>query len=236
MKRYHLSYVLLAVFAVQMFSGAEVVCNAQQNWEKSSYQSWGAVEVKSVLEASPWSRIIEQETALAAMVFGVSAPKVPERITVLLRSALPVRQALLRERQLAAKYDRLSPTDQAAFDTKNKALLDCPACAKYYVISVKCNHACYGGTFIEEHKKSFYLVNDKGERRELAGATPLPDSQGGAVFFFPRLNDKGESLLTIGSKELTFNSLIRAMVNLDSTSQKYKFDVTKMVRGSEIVF
>jgi len=236
MKRYRLCCVILAALFAQAFFGAMSVVRAQVGWEKTPYQSWSAADVKAVLEKSPWSRVVEQDTTIAPSMLGVNAPKMEVQATVLLRSAMPVRQALLRERQLLVKYDSMNAADRAAFDAKNKALLDCPACAKYYVISVRCNYACYGGSFIEDHKKSFYLMNDKGERREVAGATPLADKQQGAIFFFPRLNDKGEPLLTPASRELTFQSLIRAVVNLDSTSQKYKFDVTKMVRGGEVVF
>ena len=41
------------------------------------------------------------------------------RIT--LRSALPIRQALLRKRQLESKYDELKESERKAFDDKNKA-------------------------------------------------------------------------------------------------------------------
>jgi hypothetical protein len=237
MKRYRLSYVILAALLGQAFFGAlPVVVRAQANWEKTPYRSWGADDVKTVLEKSPWSRVIEQATVVGESILGLNAPKMEVKTTILLRSAMPVRQALLRERQLANKYDSMNAADRAAFDAKNKALLDCPACAKYYVISVKCRYDCYGGSFIEDFKKAFYLVNDKGERRELAGATLLTDKEHGAIFFFPRLNDKGEPLLTPASKELTFNFLIRAVVNMENMSLKYKFDVTKMVRGGEVVF
>lgn len=236
MKRYRRWCLLLAVLAGQILSGAMVVVRAQQNWEKTPYRSWGAADVKAVLESSPWSKVVEQETVVAPMLLGVNAPKAPEKMVVLLRSALPVRQALLRERQLAVKYDKLSEAERAAFDAQNKPLLDCPACGKYYVISVRCNYACYGGSFVEDHKKSFSLVNDKGERRELAGATPLPDARGGVILFFPRLDEKGEPLLTPASRELTFNFLFRTMVNSDTSGGKYKFDVTKMMRSGELLF
>jgi hypothetical protein len=217
--------------------GGAVISHAQQDWEKMPYWRWGKDEVKAVLEASPWSRLDEQDTSIAPMMMGINSPKFSSRMLVLLRSALPVRQALLRERQLASKYDTLGAAERADFDVKNKALLDCPACAKHYVISIKCPFAdCYTGTFIEERKKFFYLVNDKGERRALAGVTQLPGNEGGAVFFFPRANDKGEPLLTPDSKELTFHFVIRSIVGLDTVSEKYKFDVTKMVRGGEVVF
>jgi hypothetical protein len=236
MKRYRLGCLILAAFFGQTFFGALMVARAQQNWEKTPYRSWDAADVKAVLEKSAWSRVVEQDTSVGSSILGVNAAKMEVQTVILLRSAQPVRQALLRERQLANKYDRMNAAERVAFDEKNKALLDCPACAKYYVISVKCNYACYGGSFVEDHKKSFYLVNDRGERRELAGATPLADKQEGALFFFPRLNDKGAPLLTPASRELTFQFLIRAVVNADSMSQKYKFDVTKMMRGGEVVF
>lgn len=237
MKSRRVLRVLLIVALCVTLSGGSVVSRAQKDWENVPYQRWGKDEVKAVLEASPWSRVVERSTALAPMMFGTDTTKVSESLVVLLRSALPVRQALLRERQLSSKYDGMSAAERTAFDAKNKALLDCPACAKFYVISIKCPFAgCYTGTFVEDHKKSFYLTNDRGERRDLAGASPLPDNKGGAVFFFPRADDKGEPLLKPGSKELTFHFAIQAMVGLDTVSEKYKFDVTKLMRGGEVVF
>ncbi|HEV7903763.1 MAG TPA: hypothetical protein VGO96_07980 [Pyrinomonadaceae bacterium] len=237
MKSYRRFQILLIVVLSLTLPGGSGIGHAQQDWEKIPYQRWGKDEVKAVLEASPWSRLDERGTALAPMMFGKDTIKVSENLLVLLRSALPVRQALLRERQLESKYDTMSATDRAAFDAKNKALLECPACAKHYVISIKCPHlSCYTGTFIEDHKKFFYLVNDKGERRAMAGATPLPGKEGSAVFFFPRANDKGEPLLTPDSKEMTFHFMIQSNVGLREVSEKFKFDVTKMVRGVEVVF
>lgn len=237
MKSQRLFQILLLVALGLTWLGGTFVSHAQQGWEKIPYQSWGKDEVKAVLEASPWSRVDERGTALAPMMFGKDTIKVSESLLVLLRSALPVRQALLRERQLESKYDTMGAADRAAFDAKNKALLECPACAKHYVISIRCPHlSCYTGTFIEDHKKFFYLVNDKGERRDLAGASPLPGKEGSAVFFFPRANDKGEPLLTPESKNLTFHFMIQSSVGLNPLSEKYKFDVTKMVRGGEVIF
>jgi hypothetical protein len=237
MRSYRLFHILLIVALSLTLHGESVVSHAQQDWEKIPYERWGKAEVKAVLEASPWSRVDTRDTAVAPLMMGIRSPKFSENLLVLLRSALPVRQALLRERQLASKYDTMSATERAAFDAKNKALLECPACARHYVISIKCPFAgCYTGTFIEDRKKFFYLVNDKGERRALAGATQLPGNDGGAVFFFPRADDKGKPLLTTESRELTFHFMIQSSVGLDAVSGKYKFDVTKMVRGGEVVF
>lgn len=237
MRRHHLFHIILIVALSAVLLGGFVVSRAQQDWEKIPSERWGKAEVKAVLEASPWSRVDERGSALAPMMFGKDTIKVSENLLVLLRSALPVRQALLRERQLSSNYDTMSAAERAAFDAKNKALLDCPACVKYYVVSIKCPHlSCYTGTFIEDRKKFFYLANDKGERRALAGATQLPGNEGGAVFFFPRVNDKGEPLLTPESKELTFHFMIQGSVGLNALSEKYKFDVTKMKRGGEVIF
>lgn len=237
MKSYRRFQILFIVVLSLTLLGGSVISHAQQDWEKIPYRRWGKDEVKAVLESSPWSRLDERGTTVAPMMLGIDAPKFSSDLLVLLRSALPVRQALLRERQLESKYDTMSAADRASFDAKNKALLECPACAKHYVISIRCpNLGCYTGTFIEDHKKYFYLVDDKGERRDLAGATPLPGREGSAVFFFPRANDKGAPLLTRDSKEMIFHFMIQAGVGLREVSEKVKFDVTKMVRGGEVIF
>ena len=236
MKRRVLLYGLLAA-AWWASPAVTALSQAHQSWEKTSYLNWSGDEVKAVLESSPWSRVVERASPIAPSTFGIKDPGGTEKFKVLLRSALPVRQALLRERQLASGYGNMSAGDRAAFDVKNKALLDCPACAKYYVVSITCFHSCFSGRFVEDYKKTFYLTNERGERRELAGATAITEKNGGGmVFFFPRLNDKGEPLLTPQNKELTVHFAVQALVNLNVVNEKYKFDVKKIVRGGEVVF
>ena len=57
-------------------------------------------------------------------------------VTVRLRSALPIRQALLRLKQIEAKYDNMSENDRADFDARMKGLIDCPACGENYIITL----------------------------------------------------------------------------------------------------
>lgn len=237
MSRPHPSFVLLIAVACLVLSGVPLAVRAQQNWEKTPYQNWSAADVKAVLEASPWSRVLDRSAPIAPMMFKTETPKLSVQLVILLRSALPARQALLRERQLAARYDAMSAADRAAFDAKNKALIDCPACAKYYVVSVKCAFAgCYTGTFVEDHKKLFYLTDERGVRRELAGASPLPDNKGGAAFFFPRLDEKGEPLLTAASRKLTFHFAVQAIEGNATVTEKAEFDAAKLVRNGEVIF
>lgn len=60
--------------------------------------------------------------------YGNNTPTPDKVYVVRLRSALPIRQAILRLRQIKEKYDSMSDAKKAEFDEKNKALVECPAC------------------------------------------------------------------------------------------------------------
>ena len=40
----------------------------------------------------------------------------------------PIRQALVRLKQIGARFDKMSGAERAEFDTRMKGLLECPAC------------------------------------------------------------------------------------------------------------
>ena len=211
---------------------------AQAEWEKVPYQHWGVEEVRKILSDSPWGRTVTRSESIAPLWLGTDAPKLEGNFVFLLRSALPVRQALLRRRQLEAKYDRMGEAERAEFDKKNKALLECPACARNYVISFNSkNRALTNTSFGQKGKGSIYLENDRGERREAVHF--MLSGEGGdneAHFFFPRLDEKGNPLLTPESKKLTFYLGVRNSTDYLQLPEKVEFDVTKLVRGGQVIF
>src|SRR5262249_29511386 len=119
------------------------------------------------------------------------------RVTLLLRSAIPVRHALIRMKQLDANYDGMDKESQAAFDGKVRGLLDCPACAQYYVVTLTCKSINYPGAdalyeglrgaTLPALKPHVHLEDDRGERRELVHFDAPRAAGEESVFFFPRL-------------------------------------------------
>src|ERR1043165_839815 len=137
---------------------------AQQN-ASSDFHSWTKQDVDKILIDSPWSRTINwsAQPSQTQQIGLLVLPVVPAKIV--LRSALPVRQAMLRSRQLDANYDKMNAADKQAFDAKNRALIDCPACADYYVVSISSSYLSMDDQrYLRERMKYVYLSNEAGER------------------------------------------------------------------------
>jgi hypothetical protein len=96
--------------------------SAQPFWVKKKYTAWSKGDVKNMLENSPWTG----SYAFNAMVLETLQTSTPDsraresqpwiRYDVQIHSALPIRQALVRQEQLALKYDQLPPEKRELFD------------------------------------------------------------------------------------------------------------------------
>ena len=136
MKTYSLTLCLISLMAIA-FSFIESSL-AQNNSFDKPQQQWTISDVEKLLSDSPWA-----QTKSKGIAVGYDNPIItsghiptPESVTLRLRSALPVRQAILRSRQIKAKYDKMSDDDKHSFDSKQKDLLECRACIDYYVITL----------------------------------------------------------------------------------------------------
>jgi hypothetical protein len=202
------------------------------------FRQWTKGETNKVLNESAWV-IIQEERS-----FGVINSQFPNdfKFTLRLRSALPVRQAFLRMKQLESNYDKLSDADKATFDAKNKGLLDCPACANNYVVTLSSSsesqrdfdwvYRTYRSATLESVQNYIFLSVDKGEKRALIHFTPSKAIGGDATFFFPRFDDKGNPLVTATNKKLRF----QISSSDGSLSKNFEFDVAKLLLNGEVAF
>ena len=231
----------LILFFVILAFGYSVLAqtkNAQNAWESKPIDQWDAADIKNILEKSVWGRVIEGENVISNPVFGVQMPRINTDIWFTLRSALTIRLAIIRKRQLAEKYDSMSPTAKAEFNKRNSSVLDCPACEKYYIVSVVGDSTTLRNKDLINSKKALiYLSNEKGDRRELANFSPQATSGSEAAFYFLRNNEKGEPLLSPDNKTLTF----RFNLNVDEELrlrflQKVDIKVADLVRDGKVIF
>lgn len=116
-------FVLALFLAVAAFGGSDF-------WADKPYSKWSAKDVRKLLSESPWGKtttlrkpVIQQvhrETgqfsSLAGEGEGVPDPTV--EYVVYLRTARPVREALVREAQLEEKYEGMDDAKKKAFDNK----------------------------------------------------------------------------------------------------------------------
>ena len=151
-------------------------------------------------------------------------------------------------KQIEAKYDGMSQEDRADFDTRMKGLMDCPACAQNYIITLGppvSQHQMKSGIGSLKNvsfsllEKRVYLANESGQRRELVHFVAPKHDEDEATFFFPRLDESGKPLLTTGNKSLIFifeAKNLRTGWALDSIPERYEFDVSKLVLNGKVEF
>ncbi|MET0753449.1 MAG: hypothetical protein ABWZ66_08755, partial [Pyrinomonadaceae bacterium] len=230
------------------------------------YQQWSQEEAMKVVSAKPFADQYQSTGALAALsqqqqireqwdtrMRGhdrgrTSRIQTIAPVVIRLHSALPVRQALVRLRQIQVGYDKMKEDDRKKFDESQKVLLNCAICQNYYVVTLTKwkdkSEAVDDGLFqtmkFEDFKGKVWLVNDKGERREVAQFTPPKVAGDPAVFYFKRTDDSGNPLLTTETKEFKFlfdNSL------LDSNNsygylvpRSFDFSVSKLIIDNKVEF
>lgn len=244
-----------------------VTASAQKTLEKP-YQKWSKGEAMKILTASPWVQTYQspEASALAAQqeirreqgqtaTRGGNDPKSTPRsfgqppVVMRLHSALPIRQALVRIRQIESGYDKMDEKQRADFDKSTRGFLDCAICKNFYVITLTkfidssgqyVDEGLFQRMALEQLKNNVWLVNEKGERRDLVQFNPPKSAADMAVFYFARTDDKGGSFLTAESKkfEFVFNNSF-----LDSRNpyaamlpRSFEFNVSKLISDNNLLF
>lgn len=241
---------------------SSVAAFAQDLWLTKSYVRWNAKEVEQMLNASPWtqSQKIRVQTggrtnaAAGSVVGNVSlaptiansvdtastSPSIDYTFTLRLRSAVPIRQAIARKNELNKK--NLDPKELTSFEARQKGLLECPACQDNYVLTLSAEsqenknydpiYALFGSARLTDIKRYIVLQNDKGEKRELVYFMPPKIAGEEAVFFFPRLDKKGNPLFTAENKELIFN----VTNNQVSLATNFKIKIAPLMIDGKVEF
>ena len=146
--------VLVLLFLTAAAKGADP-------WQSKPFQTWTAQECRRLLRDSPWARTYNtQFTAMRPVnrLPGMgSLPGSGEGVSdlgvtyyVTFRSAIPVRQALVRQAQIEAKYNTLDDVQKKALDEKFKPLLDAAFSDKIVV------HVVYGSNIAEWDRQLAY--------------------------------------------------------------------------------
>jgi len=207
-----------------------------QDEQTKPFRTWTKAEAKRLLNDSPWAKTQE-----VSSVYGLGVPT-DFKFTLRLRSALPIREALVRLKQIEAHYDQLSEKERATFDAKTKGLLDCPACADNYVLSLSSRSEnspgwdlafrSYEKITLAMLQENVFLANDKGEKRKLVHFIPPKAAGEETVFFFARLDESGKPLIGREDKKLVFR-----LNPQDAGSVKnFTFDVSKLIVNGKVEF
>ena len=231
------------------------------------YTEWSLDDVSKIYNDSPWAfkyqsaegsaaAALEQQTREArdTRLSGsdrgnLGRGSVPAPVLVQLYSGLPLRQALVRGRQLGAKYDKMSPEEKAKFDASTANLLACPLCNDHYIVTLtkmkdssgRVDDGMFQTMTLEDLKGKVWLVNDKDEKLELFQFTPPKGAGESAVFFFKRVREEGNPFFATTDKEIKmmFANELRAPNSNAYAAlipRSFDFKVSKLVVDGKIAF
>jgi hypothetical protein len=102
------SVALIVCFAV---SSAIQTAKKEQPWIDKDWTEWTKQDCIQVLDWSPWVKVDRQDMGSYLPAYLIRDVK--------LLSALPVRQALLRQQQVENRYDKMKPQQRQAFDQQH---------------------------------------------------------------------------------------------------------------------
>lgn len=260
MKLLSFTFMSLAILAITS------LVYSQEGRPAKAFQEWSKMEAEQLLEGSPWAPTQEvrlrygsqarrvaggtvpsettggliDTTSNTAEMGGAEAP-VDFQFTLRLRSALIVRQALARLKQLEPNSDT-SEKGRAALETKLKGLLECPACQQNYVLTLSAKSkerpgsdpifTAFKGGRLADLQRYVSIANGRGERRGLIHFVPPKAPGEEAVFYFPRFNEKGAPLITT-----TDTVLIANFTNNDvNMNTNFRIDVSKLIVKGQVDF
>ncbi len=123
-----------------LLAGPLAAAQAQGFWVKKNYKTWTEKECRKLLEDSPWAktRVIGKAVLqeLATRTFERSRENTPQvEYRIQLRSAQPVRQALVRLQVMAAGYDQADAGQRQELDAQAEKFLSAqfPDTVVFYV-------------------------------------------------------------------------------------------------------
>jgi hypothetical protein len=218
--------IAIPLFAIAVLSFGTSLSYGQKAWEKKPYEEWTPQETLGILLDSPWAQLRAENNQ------SVAHPTI-----IRLRSALPIRQALVRQKKIYLNDHKFTATDKTRFNSDVKEFLECSDCAKNYIVTLS-SEALTGlrGLSFEQVKPYIYLANDKGERRHLIHFIPPKSDRSEAMFVFERFDDAGQPLITVDNKAFYFKIGDKLLENKTVPIERFKFEVSKMIQNNQVVF
>ena len=237
---------------------ASVAASAAEFWEKKDYRRWSEKDCRKMLQNSPWAkqRIFSQvHITRLGVGGGVRGPQddptrrerqANPRITyqVQLRSALPVRQALVRLQQHRMGYDKLAEEERRAFDEQAEAFL------RRDLSDVVVIYVMYGSTVRTDVldlrrywqnqttttlKNTTFLIGRHGRKTDLKQYVVVKGGRQAFQFKFPRYVD-GQPLVGSQDKSLQLEFVHPNIRGQGQERVLLEFKVKKMVVEDEVVY
>ena len=223
--------------------------SAQGRWAKKPWGKWSRDDCRAMLQNSPWARTWSEEglvnTPIGRSSEGTGREQVPEvYYLVQFRSALPVREAVVREAQLENKYEKLDAARKKALDDSAANYL-ARDYSNYIVI-----HLDFGSNVTEYERdlrhywqafapdvvpQETYLIDASGRKIAPVRMEVATGGENAVEFFFPRRSTDGD-LIKPGDKTVALQFMSPATGSLLAQRAYVQFDPRKMVLDGKTVY
>lgn len=249
--------IRVAVVLAAALAAMALTAYAQEFWVKKEYKSWSENDCKKMLENSPWAKDwgdakVHQD--VFGQATGERARETETRLKYIaqIRSAMPLRQAMVRQMMFDAKYDKMSPEQKQALDQRAEQFLsaefpDTIVIVVRYSVSVPgweqelANH--WQSVPPESVPVGVDLIGPRGERVQPMRYVVARGSGREFQFVFPRLVN-GEPIIKPGDKsfklEFPHPNVGREQETgrfaFPSGRAFFEFKVDKMVIGDKVAY
>jgi hypothetical protein len=227
-----------------MFLAVVASALSAQVWKKKDYHEWSLEDCARVLKDSPWAKSRAMGTSAlqqteAAVPGRDQEPQITYAVQFL--SALPVRQALARQRQLDPAFQKLSAEEKQASQERFAKLIANPYTDQvvvrlYYGTTVDAYRVelirAYGTMILGEWQRSSYL-NTPSAR--LSPVHVDASEHGVVILVFQRLKD-GKPVVQETDKEISFEFMSKPIGVFSSERIILFFKVKDMLVNEKISY
>jgi hypothetical protein len=220
-----------------------------QFWEKKDYTQWNESECKKMLEDSPWSKRFTitdlRNEPVGESTYGTGRESnVRVEFVAQLRSALPVRQAVIRLAQIKSKYDKMTLEQKQQFDERAEEFLSRAFDDRIIIrVEMRSNVQIYerqlvrmwSGIRPDAVPVGVFLI---GPNKERVGPVRFVPPSGGATameFTFPRYTSEG-ALLEEGAKGFLLEMPGLSVGEADESRILFDFRADKMKFKGDLVY
>jgi hypothetical protein len=222
----------LAVFLL-----AAIAVQASDFWVSKDWKQWSKDDCEKLLSDSPWAHIWRRGDAAGdQFVFSVQ-----------LRSALPIRQAIVRQLQIQQKYDKLDEAKRSEFDAKANQILN-RSYDNAILVHVEFYKGLLGPVLLGDLKRLpkeldemdvTLVTNDQS--RIKANRVDLSKTEAAFGAVFPRSSADGAPALKEGQAHFWVQFVRPAALGIDQRTYpggpvEIEFDLTKMIADGKLMY
>ena len=221
-------------------------------WQKKDYQQWSERECRKLLEDSPWG---QNYTLSQTLIEPLSTPSIagageraresrPEiSYQAEFRSALPIRQALVRLEEIRVKYDLLQPAQKQVADQRAREFLavrfpDTVLLHVAYSSNVQSDDrdlVRYWRSQTTDTLKNFVFLNASGEKVPLQRYAVTQGAGRDFELVFPR-EYKGRPLIGPNDKSLQLEFPHPTIRGQPGSLVLIAFKVEKMLIQGKVIY